>query len=688
MRTRSKLSILLSILLCCTMLAGLLPTVAFAEDGTTVSSENGADTSSKNDADTSSKNGADTTPENGADTTSENGADTTSKNGADTTSKNGADTSPEKGTTAPLAVAAPAPAAAPFVARIGETEYPTLAAAVDAAKSGDIIVLGEGKFTLYKKGEKLANTTEKDLTFVGQGADKTAWGIGATLPDPAYFGTEYNGDYSFDGSGTITFRNMTLQSGSVDYLGFIRADKTVVENCVINGKTFYWGYSSATFRNTTFFCPNGDYAVWTYSSPEMTFDGCTFNSSGKTINVYTDYSAGKHDITVNFNNCTVKSEAAIKNVLNINDSNMGNYKYRIHISGNNSINGSVYRDKVTCSRWFGFGGKPGNNTGRSVVTFDSTPVFENGEMLGHELHPEYTDGYKDNAYTVTTTEWVKAEGGTHYTRSVKKVCDYCGYDAETKETGYSVTYTDGVDSAEIFEDQSTVVPENAGTPAFNGTPAREGYVFSGWAPVIADRVTQNATYAATWKTDANGNGKADEDEEKYTVTYTDGVDDEEVFADQAYGNLLSGTDTPAFGGTPTREGYRFGGWDPEVSKTVTKNVTYTAKWEKLYTVTYTDGAKGKAFKDQVYDNLLSGTATPAFDGKPTRRGYTFSGWAPKVSKTVTKDVTYVAQWKSNSGKDNVPKTGDNGIVPVLGSVLLFSFCGAAACVFDRKRKHM
>ena len=392
---------------------------------------------------------------------------------------------------------------------------------------------------------------------------------------------------------------------------------------------------------------------------------------------------------MNFNNCTVNSEApiTIKNVLNINDSNMGNYKYRIHISGNNSIKGLVYRDKVTCSRWFGFGGKPGNNTGRSVVTFDSTPVFENGEMLGHELHPEYTDGYKDNAYTVTTTEWEKAEGGTHYTRSVKKVCDYCGYDAETKETGYSVTYTDGVDSAEIFEDQSTVVPENAGTPAFNGTPAREGYVFSGWAPVIADRVTENATYAATWKIDANGNGKADEDEEKYTVTYTDGVDNEEVFADQAYGNLLSGTDTPALKVTPTREGYRFGGWDPEVSKTVTKNVTYTAKWEKLYTVTYTDGAKGKAFKDQVYDNLLSGTATPAFDGKPTRRGYTFSDWAPKVSKTVTKDVTYVAQWKSNSGKDNVPKTGSGEIAMILGSVLMFSFCGAAAvCVYDRKRR--
>ena len=209
MRTRSKLSILLSILLCCTMLAGLLPTVAFAEDSTIVSSENGAGTSSENGADTSSKNGADTSSKNGADTSSKNGADTTSENGADTTSENSADTSPEKGTAAPLA----APPAAPSVAWIGETGYPTLEAAVNAAASGDTIVLGEGKFTLYKKG---AHTKGKDLTFVGQGADKTAWGIGATLPDPAYFGTEYNGDYSFDGSGTITFRNMTLQSGSAD----------------------------------------------------------------------------------------------------------------------------------------------------------------------------------------------------------------------------------------------------------------------------------------------------------------------------------------------------------------------------------------------------------------------------------------------------------------------------------------
>lgn len=178
--------------------------------------------------------------------------------------------------------------------------------------------------------------------------------------------------------------------------------------------------------------------------------------------------------------------------------------------------------------------------------------------------------------------------------------------------------------------------------------------------------------------------------ELLTVTYTDGVKGEEVFEDVVYKDIPYGTSTPAFGTKdPTRKGYKFVGWEPEVAETVTKNVTYTAKWEKLYTVTYTDGAKGKAFKDQVYSDLESGTDTPKFDGKPTRKGYTFTGWSPKVTDTVTKDVTYVAQWKSvKNGKDNIPKTGDSDIVMVLGSVLLFSFCGAAAVsVYDRKRKH-
>ena len=71
-----------------------------------------------------------------------------------------------------------------------------------------------------------------------------------------------------------------------------------------------------------------------------------------------------------------------------------------------------------------------------------------------------------------------------------------------------------------------------------------------------------------------------------------------------------------------------------------------------YTVTYTDGANGSAFKDQVYSGLKSGVATPAFNGTPTRSGYTFNGWTPAVAKTVTGDATYTATWSQNSSHDD------------------------------------
>lgn len=67
----------------------------------------------------------------------------------------------------------------------------------------------------------------------------------------------------------------------------------------------------------------------------------------------------------------------------------------------------------------------------------------------------------------------------------------------------------------------------------------------------------------------------------YTVRYTDGVEDEVIFADQVNAGLSYGAATPAFQGEePVREGYTFGGWEPEVSPTVTRSTTYTAIWEE------------------------------------------------------------------------------------------------------------
>lgn len=63
-----------------------------------------------------------------------------------------------------------------------------------------------------------------------------------------------------------------------------------------------------------------------------------------------------------------------------------------------------------------------------------------------------------------------------------------------------------------------------------------------------------------------------------TVTYTDGVEGVELFADQVY-TANNGSTTPAFEGTPEREGYTFEGWDPKVAETVSEDVTYTAVGE-------------------------------------------------------------------------------------------------------------
>lgn len=64
---------------------------------------------------------------------------------------------------------------------------------------------------------------------------------------------------------------------------------------------------------------------------------------------------------------------------------------------------------------------------------------------------------------------------------------------------------------------------------------------------------------------------------RYTVTYTDGVDGK-VFKDQVHPNLVVGTITPEFYGTPTRADYTFTGWSPAVEEKVTKSITYNATW--------------------------------------------------------------------------------------------------------------
>ena len=417
-----------------------------------------------------------------------------------------------------LAFAEDAPGTGEVLNKRTGTIYTSLKDAVIAAQSDDTIELGEGNYTLYKISSE-GMTKGKNLTFVGQGPDKTAWNIGALVPDPANFGTEYNGDYSFDGAKTVTFKNMTLRSGKVDYLGFIRIDNTVVENCVINGKTDYWGYTSAVFKDTTFNAPSSNYALWTYSSPTMTFDTCTFNANGKVINVYTDYSAGSHNITVNFNNCTVNSNfqsyvsmfSNNKTALNINDSNMGSHKYIINITDPNV---TAARDTTTCSQVFGFGDKKGvkegNNSGRTEVYWNNNaePVWKEGKMQTHS----YTDGEHDKAFTTTYSDWTRIDARNEW-RDVTKTCNYCGWWETYKNKDVASVYrlqynlNEGVGAENA--DYNDAYSREKESVKLAAAPTREGYQFAGWLSLNGKlykagselELTGDEVFTAQWKKD-------------------------------------------------------------------------------------------------------------------------------------------------------------------------------------------
>ena len=248
-----------------------------------------------------------------------------------------------------------------------------LVAAIAAANDGDTITLGEGEFTTY------GNTSpKKSLTFVGAGTG-TVWTIGNLSKDVK---GEGNGDCSFDGCETITFQNMTLKSDGADYRGFIRISNTAVKKCTLVGKTAYWGYETAKFEDSTFNAPVGDYALWDYSTKAMTFEGCTFNISGKGVNVYVEQPSTDAR-TVEVNGCTVNSDKAGKAFLNIKNSTQA---FDVTLSGTNTVTGL----------------EANGTTGSALYQVETTEVTETtGKPVAVKAKPD--DGTVTTLYEVKET---------------------------------------------------------------------------------------------------------------------------------------------------------------------------------------------------------------------------------------------------------------------------------------------
>ena len=248
---------------------------------------------------------------------------------------------------------------------------------------------------------------------------------------------------------------------------------------------------------------------------------------------------------------------------------------------------------------------------------------------------------------------------------------------------YTVTYTDGVDGEEVFADQVySDLRKDSTTPAFNGTPTRTGYTFAGWEPEVAATVTQTVTYVAKWTPVKPEAPSADELKKLEMAVLVKCVVDDSQQHTEAYG-LLGECDEDYFVGEPRKDGddwlcdisyvpdlyvaeFNKAFPTPKHIQNDEKIVPVTLIWvggswqlktqgrvhvTEVYTVTYTDGVDGEeVFADQVYSDLRKDSTTPAFNGTPTRTGYTFAGWEPEVAATVTQTVTYVAKWEKKTYK--------------------------------------
>ena len=170
-------------------------------------------------------------------------------------------------------------------------------------------------------------------------------------------------------------------------------------------------------------------------------------------------------------------------------------------------------------------------------------------------------------------------------------------------------------------------------------------------------------------------------EEKYTVIYTDGVENEEIFEDRRHSNLSVGDQTPAFSGNLERAGYEFDGWSPTVETTVKAEnadksnvITYTATWcpadrnqngildiEEKFTVIFTDGVIGAdVWPDQISPGLSVGDVIPSLTSYPSRPGCAFDGWNPTPPGIVVAPaegtvIIYTARW-TRGGNYPLPLT--------------------------------
>jgi len=336
---------------------------------------------------------------------------------------------------------------------------------------------------------------------------------------------------------------------------------------------------------------------------------------------------------------------------------------------------------------------------------DSTPyatkTFEEGETMVHPV-PEATG-------VVFKNEWVDAEGNA--LPATMGNSDLVAYAVIDHLVSYKATYV--VDGA-TYDEYDVTFGAEIPVPT---DPSKEGYLFAGWTPSVPSTMpAENLTFTAEWE-------KVPTEGDKYAARFV--VDGKTV---ELY--ILEKSEAIPTPETPTKFGFVFAGWDPEVPATMPgEDMTFEAQWEidkdfvtlvvggavvsgavigtaiginaaiitgvsiiggilvivgiselvkHTHTVTFmVDGEVYKTYK------VVEGTKIPV-PADPEKDGSIFKGWDPEIpEKMGNEDLTFEAQWASETDVV-IPDTGS-----AAGLAAFAAVSGAAAAAFvlaSRKKK--
>ena len=242
-----------------------------------------------------------------------------------------------------------------------------------------------------------------------------------------------------------------------------------------------------------------------------------------------------------------------------------------------------------------------------------------------------------------TLNGVEVSTDATYTFTVEADGDYV---ANFSINSYTITYMDGNDVLEVgtFDFGQRI------TPIAN--PTKVGYTFIGWEPALPEFMpAEDLTVFAQWQVNS------------YTITYMDDNDVLEVSTFE-FGQSI----TPI--AEPTREGYTFIGWNPELPEFMpAEDLTVFAQWQiNSYTVTVVSNddnmgtvTGGGTF---TYGSLDTLTAT-AYEN------YTFIGWSDAETAnpyvlTVSRDSNLTAYFIPEETEEIEVQVNDT----VMGSVEL------------------